>query len=465
MSTPQVRPSRYENVLRKHGSSTEGFSKSLADAAVRARSTVTCAGNHEMHLRDVAAGAIAPVLVSFVFWTLHRAREQGINRLYFLSRDGQILHHIATRLAAEAPAIQCDTRYLYVSRQSLGRACLSAGAVDDDWIWSDTSASTGEQMLERIGTSLSDASVFLSDAEIRVFKHQPVTDAVKRTIKKRILPALSNHSGQAGTPHVDFAFDYLQQEGVGQDAPAGLVDVGWKGSIHAMINHIAETNALRDDPLWGGFFGLVPSEHGFASCREAFFFDVTRGDGEDPLRPGSSIYGLMEAFCAADHGTVTGYRCDADGRVVPVLEPTWGHRMEAWGLDVVTATVDAFIDAFTFDGEFGRVYQALRTPLAEIITRFWRDPTAEEAKAFGQFPRELGQGDEIHSEPFAMSYRWRDVLAFAKHGREADKALGHHYTWHEGSMAITSPLVQHAIRAVLRSGRTVKRCAEVFSRR
>lgn len=471
-NSQRSRPNRYESSLRKHARATRGFSEALADASHQARSTLSCDSAHERHLRDVTAGVIAPVLVSFVLWTLHRAKQHGIERLYFLSRDGQILRHIAERLIDKKPELRCDTRYLYVSRQSLGRACLSVGAVDDDWIWSDTSASTGEQMLERIGTSLSELSselseedVHLSEEDVHAFKQQPIPDGVKRTIRERILPLLRKGHIEVEETHLDLAAEYLQQEGIGQHVPTGLVDVGWKGSIHAMINHITKAGALREEPMWGGFFGLVPSDHGFGAHREAFFFDMTRGEGYDPLGPGPSIYGLMEAFCAADHGTVTGYRYDADGNVAPVLEPTWAGRMETWGLETVRKSINFFLDAFTYDTDFQQIDTVVRAPLAEIITQFWCRPTLEEAQAFGQFPRELGQGDEMHSEPFAMSYRWRDVLAFTKHGREADKALGHHYTWHEGSMMITPPPVRNAIRAVLKSGRTVRRCADLLTSR
>jgi len=465
MNSQRPRLNRYEKTLRTYARTTQGFSKALADASYQAQTTLSCDTDHEKHLRDVTAGVIAPVLVSFVLWILHRAKEHGIERLYFLSRDGQILRHIAERLIDKKPALSCDTKYLYVSRQSLGRACLSGGAVEDAWIWSDMSVSTGEQMLERIGTSLDAFSHELAEEEVHAFRQQPIPEGVKRTIKERILPLLRNGQVEAEETHLDLAAEYLQQEGIGQHAPVGLVDVGWKGSIHAMINYIAKAGALGQEPMWGGFFGLVPSDHGFEAHREAFFFDMVRGKGHNPLGPGSSIYGLMEAFCAADHGTVTGYRYHTDGNIVPVLESTWAGRMEEWGLETVRTTINFFLDAFTYDTAVQRSATAVCTPLAEIISQFWCHPTLGEAKAFGQFPRELGQGDEIHSEPFAMSYRWRDVLVFAKHGREADKALGHHYTWHEGSMMITPLPVRNAIRAVLGSGRTVRQCADLLTSR
>lgn len=466
MSNFPLSPSRYEKTLRKHARKTQGFSEALADAANRARASARCETGHEKQIRNLAADVIAPVLVSFVMWVLHQARQRGIERLYFLSRDGQTLRQIADRLIDKNPQLRCETRYLYVSRQSVGRACIAMGSVDDSWIWSDTSVSTGEQMLERLGTSLSEVAPDLSEQEVLRFKQQPIPDAVTRMIREDILPYLKNGYRQSTEGQRDLAVAYLQQEGIGQQITTGLVDVGWKGSIHAMINQIARrASSMSPRPLWGGFFGLVPSDHGFGAHREAFYFDTTRGQGHDPLGPGPSIYGLMEAFCAADHGTVTGYHRNVDDEIVPLLESTWAGRMKDWGLPVVRDTLKVFLDAFATDVDFHRIGTAVRAPLTEIITQFWCHPNVREARAFGQFPRELGQGEEIHSEPFATPYRWRDVPTFARHGRDADKDLGHHYTWHEGSMMITPQPVRDAIRAVLGAGRAIRRCSELLTRR
>jgi hypothetical protein len=67
----------------------------------------------------VAAGVAAPLVVGFVSWVLQSAEAAGIRRLFFLSRDGEVLHDIACLLQADR-GLQVDCRYIHVSRRSMG---------------------------------------------------------------------------------------------------------------------------------------------------------------------------------------------------------------------------------------------------------------------------------------------------------------------------------------------------------
>ena len=61
----------------------------------------------------IASSVVAPLLVGFVSWVLQDAKAQGLERLYFVARDGQVLHKIAQALKPEL-----EVRYLYGSRQA-----------------------------------------------------------------------------------------------------------------------------------------------------------------------------------------------------------------------------------------------------------------------------------------------------------------------------------------------------------
>lgn len=64
-----------------------------------------------------AADLIAPLYVPFVYSILKDASERGIQKLFFLARDGYILYQIAKKLEIEFPNI--EIKYIYVSRSSL----------------------------------------------------------------------------------------------------------------------------------------------------------------------------------------------------------------------------------------------------------------------------------------------------------------------------------------------------------
>jgi len=62
----------------------------------------------------LAADIVAPTYIPYVKWVLDEAEKKGIDRLYFLSRDGYILMKIAEKIPHRV-----ELRYLFVSRKSL----------------------------------------------------------------------------------------------------------------------------------------------------------------------------------------------------------------------------------------------------------------------------------------------------------------------------------------------------------
>ena len=78
---------------------------------------------------DIAADVVAPLLTSFVLWTLQDAEQRGLERLHFVARDGQIMHKVARALSEslETP----ELHYLYGSRQAWYLPSVSSLQGDD----------------------------------------------------------------------------------------------------------------------------------------------------------------------------------------------------------------------------------------------------------------------------------------------------------------------------------------------
>lgn len=68
--------------------------------------------------RDLASRFVAPAYLPYVLWILEEAKKQGIQRLYFISRDGYILQQIAEALPHEG----VELRYFFTSRKALQKA-------------------------------------------------------------------------------------------------------------------------------------------------------------------------------------------------------------------------------------------------------------------------------------------------------------------------------------------------------
>lgn len=68
--------------------------------------------------RDLASRFVAPAYLPYVLWLLQEARQQNIQRLYFISRDGYILQQIAETLPHEG----IELKYFFTSRKALQKA-------------------------------------------------------------------------------------------------------------------------------------------------------------------------------------------------------------------------------------------------------------------------------------------------------------------------------------------------------
>ncbi len=102
---------RYEVRARGEGE-TELWRSLLAGAMRRARLANPESEPARRVIWDTGCDVVGPVLFGFVHWCLAQAAERGLHRLYFVARDGQLLHRIAERLA---PALGFDVecRYLH----------------------------------------------------------------------------------------------------------------------------------------------------------------------------------------------------------------------------------------------------------------------------------------------------------------------------------------------------------------
>jgi hypothetical protein len=86
---------RYENILNNYVWETGGLSSAMTGASNLERLYMQAAEADNNALIDVAAGLIAPTLVSYVLWIYNRSKALKLNRLFFFSKDGFLLYKIA----------------------------------------------------------------------------------------------------------------------------------------------------------------------------------------------------------------------------------------------------------------------------------------------------------------------------------------------------------------------------------
>jgi FMN phosphatase YigB (HAD superfamily) len=436
---------RYEKILESKAGATEGLSSVMAGASRLARLTVPASSPKEEALRDVAAGVMAPLLVGYVLWILQRAQQLGLKRLYFISRDGQILLEIAQRLVGKLN-ICCELRYLYGSRLSWNLPVITS--TDEHWIWAPIlEFPTIENALDRLGLNpeeLSDklAAVGFTEKDwSRQLSHNEVQVLRALLREEDVSEFIFDKAAQKRTVLIE----YLKQEGLLDATEKGIVDLAGQGTLYKALSKLLNTAGVT--PIVGFYFGITDSSTDKQNdLREAYFFDkrfefmeLWRGLG-NPL----------EMFCLADHGTVLSFQKEGE-KVLPILEEERNQTVIDWGLPILRKTVYCFVENLLLDLSLVNPQADVREACSEELRAFWFNPSPKEAISWGSLPWEehlLSKG--TYRRYCAESYRWTHLfkalstLRFPRH---------HQDSWMYGSIVLSPPTIRIVLEGTVRSGR------------
>ncbi len=416
-------PNRYERALESFRHETDGRAAILAGASRLARTSLPAASGRDQAMIDVAAGVIAPLLTSFVLWLFQQVEERGLKRLYFLSRDAEILMEIALQLAPKLRN-RVELRYLYASRLAWNSAVSGPDTNPHVWysvIYQSATGFTNAELLERVGLE-QDQIERITAADRREW-----SGTRDRTILRTTLEGLQADGTlrRLAERNKELVLDYLGQEGLFDDVPHAVVDVGWRGTQHDVLIELQRERSVA--PAYGLFFGLDLSGSRWGSLRSGFYFDARRHAAENagevhdgpwgyqpprvPEELGKvaprELYSLFEMFCAGREGSLLGYRRE-DGRVLPVTDARRPAEVRAWNIDRVYETVAAFVANVDLD-ETSFLNVDVRPALERVVDLLWQRPTRLEAEAWGTFPWELGLGSSRCTRDFAPPYDHRYI--------------------------------------------------------
>ena len=452
---------RYERILESYTWATEGLSSVMAGASRMARLTVPASNAKQEAVRDVSAGVVAPLLVGYTLWILQRAQQLGLKRLYFVSRDGQILLEIARRLVSKLN-ISCELCYLYGSRQSWNLPAITR--IDEEqllWSWDSTDFLSVKSWLSRVGVEPDDVketlhSVGLAEEDLSRNLSRRERDAMRTVLREdeRLQELILQRAAQKR----QVIIAYFKQAGLLDPTECAMVDVGWNGSMYYSLARVLTSAGAR--PPVGLYFGMTgnrPLDRRF-DIPETYFFNERLGvgfvqiPGENGLKifkekyPYRGLVIMLEVFCSADHGTVVEF-VEEGGKVRPVLKEERNQPVIEWGFPTVRETIYSFAENLVLDSSLVNPGADVRAASAEVFKAFWLDPLPSEAMAWGDFPFEDGLSSEGYWNRLAARYRWTHVAKAFQTGKIFKP---HRLTWVEGSVALTSPEIRSALKGVFR---------------
>lgn len=309
----------------------------------------------------------APLFVGFALFLAERSILDGLNKLYFFTREGEFFSKVYQELFPDLKLAGHDIPQpciLEVSRQATFTASLNEGKIDEfDRIWSLHSDQTLKNLFNIIGIDGCDFDHILEknglnkDELINISANkekieQVFSDSVFRSFmqkniseKKRLLQY------------------YLDGKGVSSASKVGFVDIGWRGTIQDNIAQIipnvstvgyymALRSFLNRQPTNTAKFAYGPDER--------YEYDADIFEAFEPL----------EMICSSRQGSVLGYMVE-NGDILAVRGKEQGENVA--NSDFVQSFQDGVITAASFHAPLIASHSITSTEMRELALRIWRN--------------------------------------------------------------------------------------------
>lgn len=260
---------------------------------------------------DIGRRYAGPILYSYAEWIVEQAVKKGVQRLYFIARDGYLVKRLVDFLLGEK-GLEIETSYIYGSRKAWRMASLSERKYDLYQLifWCHHNhIRTLENLAEVLHISLQE-----------LYPYLPGTYAKDRTaidISDQELEYIAgwlSESGAFKAFHLRKLADerglvqrYLEQVIDISDDQFAFVEVSGGGMTQGCLYELLKERYPK--PIRTFFFkidrvGLV---------KESITYTFLPSYLENNL--------TVEMMCRAPHGQTKGYM-EKDGKVVPILEET-----------------------------------------------------------------------------------------------------------------------------------------------
>ena len=345
-----------------------------------------------------------PLLGGFALWLRDRFARDGIDRAYFLLRDGELLHavyDVVCGLSAAGP----HTALLESSRRAFVVPAYDAG-------WGTLRAQIGatenprpaREFLERFGVDISSLGAALQAAGFTSgddVVHPDDRAALSRVATLLRHPEVDARLRERSGSERALLMAYLEQEGVLSGGRVALVDIGWNATIQKSL--MAAVHAeQRSAVVHGYYLGTLGAAHVDlgGSAVAGYLFEA--GRPLDRRQALMALPQLIEFVCSTSRGSLRGFT-RADDRVVPVHGSADHDMAQQEAQAQLRAGVLAYAAAFAQDAALLSVDTVSPDAALGRFARVVTAPTAEEAAHIGAV---------THGEGMATA-RTRALAAFS----------------------------------------------------
>ena len=467
-------PNRFEEAIRDGSANRPVVAARIAGLCRLTRLTADRHPELPAAAIELAADVVAPLLTGFVLSTLRLARAEGIERLYFVARDGQILLRVAQSLCRDADGP--ELRYLYGSRQAwLLPAVFEATRQDLEFALLNGQSSAPRHCLARLQMEPEQIAAALNrhgfepsdwDRQLSPVEKERLWDVIQE-------PDVSARVLRNACEAREASLSYFRQEGLLDGDRWALVDVGWTLRAQAALRKILASAGQTHTA--GYYLGLSRRRYSSFDYGRAAGWLLEEAEAESPDRGVAALFenkGLIDQlFTMADHGSTRGYRWEG-GVVVPDLASMGSSTRRDVFLTAVRRTVVDFADEVASDEQLSSHVDEFRGAARRAVNAYLTQPRRSDAEAI-TWMSISDDPNELRAVPLARPLGPRHGLRVAStllSRLRADEVAGSRtvpgvlhkdlnwgFSWIEGSLALTRGWGRPALWGMKRARRIVRR--------
>jgi predicted HAD superfamily hydrolase len=392
-------------------------------------------------VHELASQFVGPFVMGFAIWVLQRAQENGVKRLYFLSRDGQLLCKVARALSPQFGGIDCQ--YLYVSRQSL--SLPSADAISPEgmpWMRRDWEEPVLKKLLAKIDLTYESVESFFgalagdqgeacrlkSEEDWSRFWNALNTEPLKTRINQLIVTRRN------------LTRDYFEAAGLFDPIPWAIVDLGWALTCQQALGRLLKRWG-RQGKIKGYYFGLLNQR---AGCEEAGSSEALFYQPAPDFPVGTKVTAILDRITllehiigCADHPTVHHHERLAGGN----MGATYASSMTESALDFCRQLHEQSLDFVRRNPALVEDFKSpsiCRGAMASLVTSFFAFPSGSSASALLGLSATMDQNG-LNPMPIVKPLNWRKALLplWPKPEPFMEQWKRNDSFWLEGSLAIT----------------------------
>ncbi|MDI9348934.1 MAG: hypothetical protein QM537_02900 [Candidatus Symbiobacter sp.] len=345
--------------------------------------------------------ATAPLWVGFVQWVAEQALSHKIDKLFFLTREGEFFAQIYQTLYPNQKLHDHQlppTAIFASSRQASFAAALnglSPAEMGRSWDLHKVQNLRGFFALFNLDPA--DFSDILAEFNLNIDQviHDPQHDQNFAAFINH--PKMQQAANAAIARQKSMLVDYARQSGIqdsGQDGgKIGLVDIGWRGSIMDNISRI-----LPNHQFYGYFLGLRRFINPQPANGQKFAYGP-----DETIKPGNEIklfesFAAMEALCQSRAGAVVGYERVGD-HIAPMRPVSAAEKIahDRFTAPYQAGVIEAARQAARLLPLYGQSGDKLRPAALAIWKKIQTAPPEQLAQEILSLPQQdiFGLGDQF----------------------------------------------------------------------